>query len=76
MKTFITSVLVALSLAGHSQDKIEDHYKIYDTRTKQIISVDKIMEDCNKADVLFFGEEHNDSAGHYMENIIFQALHK
>jgi uncharacterized iron-regulated protein len=27
------------------------------------------------ADVLFFGEEHNDSAGHYLENKIFRALH-
>jgi uncharacterized iron-regulated protein len=65
-----------ISFTGMSQDKIEDHYKIYDTRTKQMISVEKIIEDCNKADVLFFGEEHNDSAGHYLENIIFQALHK
>ena len=76
MKFLITTVFLVISFAGHSQDKIEDHYKIYDTRTKQIISVDKIIDDCKKADVLFFGEEHNDSAGHYMENIIFQALHK
>ncbi len=27
------------------------------------------------ANVLFFGEEHNDSAGHYLENKIFRALH-
>jgi uncharacterized iron-regulated protein len=63
-------------MTAFSQDKIDDHYKIYDTRTKQMISVDKIIEDCNKANVLFFGEEHNDSAGHYMEHIIFEALHK
>lgn len=27
------------------------------------------------ADVLFFGEEHNDSAGHYLEHRIFMTLH-
>ncbi len=59
-----------------SQDKIEDHYKIYDTRTKQVIGLDKIIEDCAKANVLFFGEEHNDSACHYMEKMIFEALDK
>ena len=59
-----------------SQTAIHDHFKIYDTRTKQIISLDKIISDCVNADVLFFGEEHNDSAGHYLEAEIFKALHK
>ena len=52
------------------------HYKIYDTRSKQIISVDKIVTDLADADVLFFGEEHNDSACHYLEAEIFKALYK
>lgn len=76
MRSFFTSIVILAAMNSFSQDKIEDHYKIYDTRTKQIITVDKIIEDCSKANVLFFGEEHNDSAGHYLENIIFQALHK
>jgi uncharacterized iron-regulated protein len=59
-----------------SQTAISDHFKIYDTRTKQIISLDKIISDCVNVDVLFFGEEHNDSAGHYLEAEIFKALHK
>ena len=76
MKLIVSSAFLFITITVFSQDKIDDHYKIYDTRTKQMISVEKIIEDCNKADILFFGEEHNDSAGHYMENIIFQALHK
>ncbi|MGQ0738714.1 MAG: ChaN family lipoprotein [Bacteroidota bacterium] len=62
-------------LAVFSQDGMEAHYKIYDNRSKQIISIDKIVADMADADVLFFGEEHNDSAGHYLENKIFRALH-
>ncbi len=58
-----------------AQDSMSMHYKIYDTRSKQIISIDKIVADMADADVLFFGEEHNDSAGHYLENKIFRALH-
>ena len=76
MKAILSPVLILISCTVIAQDKIEDHYKIYDTRSKQMISIDKIIEDCNKADVLFFGEEHNDSAGHYLEHIIFEALHK
>ena len=67
--------MVVFSLPAVAQDSMSAHYKIYDTRTKQIISIDKIVADVVGADVLFFGEEHNDSAGHYLENKIFRALH-
>jgi uncharacterized iron-regulated protein len=72
---FLLSAILIFSVS-FSQTAISDHYKIYDTRTKQIISLDKIISDCTNADVLFFGEEHNDSAGHYLETEIFKALHK
>lgn len=52
------------------------NFKIYDTRIKQVITIDKIVADCANANVLFFGEEHDDSTCHYLEHIIFEALHK
>jgi uncharacterized iron-regulated protein len=76
MKAIITVLVLFISYTLTAQDKIEDHIKIYDTRTKQVVSVEKIVADAANAHVLFFGEEHNDSAGHYMENVIFRALHK
>lgn len=75
MKYFTGLYLLALSLTTFAQEDMEGHYKIYDTRTKQIITIDKIVADMADADVLFFGEEHNDSAAHYLENKIFRALH-
>lgn len=73
------SILLAASfLFCHycfSQATIEKHYKIYDTHTKQLTTVDKIAAACADANVIFFGEEHNDSAGHYMEASIFKALY-
>jgi uncharacterized iron-regulated protein len=71
LAVFGLSILVP---AG-AQDSMRIHYNIYDTRSKQIVTIDKMVADMAHADVLFFGEEHNDSAGHYLENIIFQALH-
>jgi len=59
-----------------AQQGITQHFKIYDVRAKQIVGIDKIVADCAGADVLFFGEEHNDSAGHFLEAEIFKALHK
>ena len=73
---WITSLTVFMfSLPSYAQDSMNVHYKIYDTRTKQIITINKIVTDMSDADVLFFGEEHNDSAAHYLENKIFRALH-
>lgn len=54
---------------------MEANYNIYNTRTKQIITIDKIISDCARADVLFFGEEHNDSACHFLEAEILKGLY-
>jgi len=75
MKLMASLFILFFTYSVTAQDSMSAHYKIYDTRTKQVISVDKIVSDIADADVLFFGEEHNDSAGHYLENKIFRALH-
>lgn len=58
-----------------AQDSISNHYKIYDTRSRQYVTVDNIVADMASADVLFFGEQHDDSIGHYLENKILQSLY-
>lgn len=63
------------TIFSFSQESIENHYKIYNTKTGQVTTVEQIALDCKDADVLFFGEEHNDSAGHFLEATIFKALH-
>jgi uncharacterized iron-regulated protein len=73
-------LLLLIPLSGFyvasSQNGIESYYKIYDARSKQLTTIDKIAADCGKADVLFFGEEHNDSAGHYIETELLKALYQ
>src|SRR5262245_5646955 len=76
MKRAFIWLLFIVPLVSAAQDKIEDHIKIYDTKTRQIIPLEQIITDLATADVLFFGEEHNDSACHYMEKTIFEALDK
>ncbi len=76
MKLIAGLIFLLFSDKVISQDSMTVHYKIYDTHTKQIITIDKIAAALADADVLFFGEEHNDSAGHYLEAEIFKALHK
>ncbi len=50
------------------------HYKVYDVKKQKIISLDDIVTDFGSANVLFFGEEHNDSIGHYLEATLFKKI--
>jgi uncharacterized iron-regulated protein len=75
MKWLAFLIPLLFNLNSFAQDSMSVHYKIYDTHNKQIISLDKIVSDMVGADVLFFGEEHNDSVCHYLENKVFRALH-
>ncbi|MDB5009549.1 MAG: hypothetical protein JWQ06_338, partial [Mucilaginibacter sp.] len=72
MKKLIFLLLI-LPFYAISQDTIAQHYKIYSTSRQKQVSVDDIVNDMAGADVLFFGEEHNDSTGHYLE---FELLKK
>ena len=74
MKLSIIITLVALPFLALSQDSLSTHYKIYSSSKQKIVTLDEITNDMNKADVLFFGEEHNDSTGHYLERVMFKKL--
>ena len=74
MKITIVLILALLPFFAFSQDNLTAHYKIYNTQTKKPATIDDIIKDIKKADVLFFGEEHNDSTGHQLEYILLKKL--
>ncbi|HMU45059.1 MAG TPA: ChaN family lipoprotein [Chitinophagaceae bacterium] len=76
MKYFMCCLFCLAFMYASAQEDMSVHFKIYDTRNKEITTIDKIVSAMENADVLFFGEEHNDSAGHFLENKIFQALYE
>lgn len=77
MKPLLLLIVILFpAFAVFSQDSLSQHFKIYDTKSQQLTTIEKIIGDMSSADVLFFGEEHNDSAGHYLENRFFRALHQ
>lgn len=75
MKFLFAAAAFLFCQLAFSQPGIENHYKIYDTRSKQVATIEQVAVGCKEADVLFFGEEHNDSAGHHLEAAIFRALY-
>ena len=76
MKYFLLFTSVWTCQFCFSQPPQQAHYKIYDTKAKELSSIEKIAADCAAADILFFGEEHNDSIGHWLETEIFKVLHQ
>src|ERR1700761_7919284 len=73
MKHVTLLFILLLPIYVFSQDMAK-HYKIYSTAKQKLVSVDDIVNDMANADVLFFGEEHNDSTGHYLEYTLFKKL--
>ena len=74
MKTALLFFLTLLPVAGWPQDSLASRYKIYSTARRQLVTIDEVVNRMKDADVLFFGEEHNDSAGHYLERAIFEKM--
>ncbi|WPU96785.1 ChaN family lipoprotein [Mucilaginibacter sabulilitoris] len=74
MKSFIILLLTCLPSIVFGQDISAEHYKTYNTSTQKPATIADIINQTNKADVLFFGEEHNDSTAHYLEYILFKGL--
>jgi len=76
MKLTIVFSLFVLPFCVFSQDTLANHYKIYSVAKQKIVSLDDITADMLNADVLFFGEEHNDSTDHYLEYHLFKKINQ
>lgn len=74
MKFSAILLLVFVPLFAFCQESTAQHYKIYDTKNQKIASVDDIINNMDNADILFFGEEHNDSTCHVLEFTLFNKL--
>lgn len=53
---------------------MEQHYKVYNTKKQKTISLEELVNELKNVDVLFFGEDHNDSTGHFLEMTIFRKM--
>ena len=75
MKPFIL-LLALFPFFGFSQDSLPSHYKIYSTLQHKQVNLDDIVNGMDNDDVLFFGENHNDSTGHRLEYLLFEKLYE
>lgn len=75
LRYYFSAALFCFAFAAAAQ-VTEKNYKIYSVKAAKEVTIADIVTDMKDADVLFFGEEHNDSVGHYLEKTIFEQLHK
>jgi len=68
---FLAWVLIPTASFAQNTDQ---SYKIFETKTKKSITVEELVKNMKNVDVLFFGEEHNDSIGHLLEADIFSKM--
>ncbi|MCI4669566.1 MAG: ChaN family lipoprotein [Bacteroidia bacterium] len=50
------------------------NYKVYDSMQGKLISLEELVQAVADTDVLFFGEEHNDSLGHALQDKLYGLL--
>jgi len=78
MNFFRTFFICSFSVIGFlSFGQIsEKHFRIYSVKLSKEATLSEIAEDMKNYDVLFFGEEHNDSVAHYLEIKILEMLYQ
>jgi len=73
MKQYLLLILALLPSLVFAQ-QTNGTYRIFETKSGKTITVDELVKNLEKTNVLVFGEEHNDSIGHLVEAEIFQKM--
>ncbi|MEM8901461.1 MAG: ChaN family lipoprotein [Bacteroidota bacterium] len=71
VKQGLVGLFLLHTLLIQAQEKV---YKIYSTADQKEISLEALVADVSDADVLFFGEQHDDSMAHFLQNELYKAL--
>lgn len=68
-------MLLLLPLFAAAQKLDERNYRIYSVKLGKEVTLKEVVSDMENYDVLLFGEEHNDSVTHFLENATLELLH-
>lgn len=58
----------------NARAQFESHYKIYSKAQHKEVSLEELIKATEGYQVIFFGENHDDSIGHYLEKTIFEKI--
>jgi uncharacterized iron-regulated protein len=75
MKSIFFTLFLFPMMMNAQSTLSEANYRIYSVRDAKEVSLDAIVDAMANFDVLFFGEEHNDSVTHFLQKKVFEKLH-
>ncbi len=81
MNKYSPAILFAFTALAFSSVKAQDtvlsekNYRIYSVKEGKEISLKDVVSDMKNNDVIFYGEEHNDSVTHFLEKSLFMGLY-
>lgn len=77
MKNVVYLPIISLCFSfGIVKDSInETNFKIYSSKKSKEVGIKDIVEEMKNYDVVFFGEEHNDSVAHYLQKELLMGLY-
>lgn len=73
LKSILLCFILLINFISNAQIT-DKNYRIYSVKLGKEVTLTEIAEDMENYDVLFFGEEHNDSVTHYLENKMLEAM--
>lgn len=71
----VVLLLALLYTSGVTAQISDKNYKIYSVSAGKEVTLEEIAKDMKSRDVLFFGEEHNDSVTHYLQAKLLEILY-
>ncbi len=71
----LLSALLFLQIGICNAQLSESNYRIYSVKLGKEVTLNEIVADMDQHNVLFFGEEHDDSVTHFLENKMLELLY-
>lgn len=71
----LSAATILLSFAVQKDQLTQNNYKIYSSKMLKEVTLKDIVADMKNYDVVFFGEEHNDSVAHFLQAELFKTMY-
>lgn len=75
-QSYICLLICVLFSSNLQAQSSGSDYKIYDTKLHKEVTIANIVEKVQPGEVLIFGEQHDDSIGHLLEQKIWETLYQ
>jgi uncharacterized iron-regulated protein len=73
-RNFLIIIGWVITITTLAQPNLTSYFKIYEVKTQTIVTLPRVVEAFAAHHILFFGEEHNDSIAHHLQDTLYSLL--